>query len=193
MNCGITIDITRQPFHTPSDSEGYVDVTEEPLSNVKMEENSAYNVVTEGYVDITEEPLSNVKMKGNSAYNVVTEDYVDVTEEPLSNMRMEGNSAYNVTVRATQGGAVRFKVVDNHSKKYYEEVSERVESHQPPVKVETRETKPISTKATSPGKALVSFWQGKVEIAVRIAILVVSVCMKLIIKFYHDTCYYTHA
>ena len=101
---------------------------------------------------------------------------MDVSEEDLSNMRMEGNSAYNVAMRPTQGGAVRPREPQrdiHHSGRFYEEIPVRVEIRQQPA-VETREAKPVSTKALSPGKALFSFWQGKVEIALRIAILVVS-------------------
>ena len=106
------------------------------------------------------------------------EGYVDVTEEDLSNMRMEGNSAYNVAsaVRPTKEGATRPRepqVYVNRSGQLYEEIPARRETHQQPT-VKTREAKPVSTNALSPGKALFSFWQGKVEIAIRIAILVVS-------------------
>ena len=105
------------------------------------------------------------------------EDYVDVSEEDLSNMRMEGNSAYNVAMRPTQGEAARPREQQryiNHSEQFYEEIpADRVEIHRQPT-VETREAKPVSTKALSPGNALCSFWQGKLEIAIRMAIVVVS-------------------
>ena len=107
------------------------------------------------------------------------EDYVDVTEEDLSNMRMDGNNAYNVAsaVRPTKQGATlrprEPQVYVNPSGQFYEEIPARVETHQQPI-VKTREAKPVPTNTISSGKALFSFWQGKVEIAIRIAILVVS-------------------
>ncbi len=188
-NCSDGVNTQRQISETGRESEIVEDADTE--TNVDVQENPAYNFrannasVECGDGEEYEVAVydTNIPIEPNHAYNVhstgqsdeVSEYELVIPVEPLPSLISQQNHAYNIDITeqgdtASVGSYEEISenarwVSKNATERYYEEI---------PAQQNYLTQYPTEEEATVPPlKAVCSFWQGKVEVAVRITILVV--------------------
>ncbi len=123
------------------------------FTNIPIEQNHEHNVHSSGQFDEVSE-LDEVS------------DFLPV--EPLANVISQQNPAYNLDTTepgdTTSDGSYE-EISENATEQFYEEIPAQ---HNYLTKAHEEVTTPVP-----PLKTICSFWQGKVEVAVRITILVV--------------------
>ena len=140
------------------------------FTNIPIERNHAYNVHNTGQSDeISDE---------SGQYELVIR-----TESP-ANVIVQHNSAYNIITTQPVTDGIYEEIPENTTEQFYEEIPVQ-QNHltQAPEEETTQAREEVTTQAPEevtkvttpvpPLKAICSFWQGKVEVAVRITILVV--------------------
>ena len=181
-NCSYGVNTQRQISETGRESEIVEDAVTE--TNVDVQENPAYNfranVESVDCENGEEYEVAvydiNIPIEPNHAYNVhstgrldeVSEYELVIPVEPLASVIAQQNPAYNIDITEpgdTASVGSYEEISENATERYYEEI---------PAQQNYLTQYPINKEATVPPlKAVCSFWQGKVEVAVRITILVV--------------------
>ncbi len=178
-NCSYDVNTQRQISETGRESEIVEDAVTEV--NVDVQENPAYNfranVESVDCENGEEYEVAvydiNIPIEPNHAYNVHSTERLDevseyelvIPVEPLASVIAQQNPAYNIDITEpgdTASVGSYEEISENATERYYEEIPAQLTQY------------PTEEEATvSPLKAVCSFWQGKVEVAVRITILVV--------------------
>ncbi len=134
------------------------------FTNIPIEQNHAYNVHNTGQSD---------EISESGQYELVNR-----TESP-ANVIVQHNSAYNIITTQPVSDGIYEEIPENTTEQFYEEIpvqqnhltqAPEEETTQAPEEVTTQAPEEVTTPVT-PLKAICSFWQGKVEMAVRITIL----------------------
>ena len=168
-NCSYGVNTQRQISETGRESE-IVEYNSRASVDGGEYENVVYN-------------FTNIPIEQNHAYNVhstgqsdkVSEYELVIPVEPLPSLISQQNHAYNIDITepddtASVGSYEEISentrwVSKNATERYYEEI---------PAQQNYLTQYPTEEEITVPPlKAICSFWQGKVEVAVRITILVV--------------------
>ena len=179
-NCSYDVNTQRQISETGRESEIVEDAVTEV--NVDVQENPAYNFRANNASVECENGEeyevavydTNIPIEPNHAYNVhstgrldeVSEYELVIPVEPLASVIAQQNPAYNIDITEpgdTVSSGSYEEISENATERFYEEI---------PAQQNYLTQYPINEEATlSPLKAICSFWQGKVEVAVRITIL----------------------
>ena len=188
-NCSYDVGTQRQISGTGRENEKIVEdaVTE---TNVDIQENPAYNFIATnasvecgdgGEYENVMYNFTKIPIEPNPAYKVhstrrldkVSEYELIIPTESPANVIVQQNQANNI-ITTQQGDTASDRsyeeISENITKQFYEEQQNHLT--QVPGEVSTQAPRKVST-SFSPLKAICRTWQGKVEVAVRITILVV--------------------
>ena len=133
--------------------EGVYENVEYNFTNIPIEQNHAYNVHSTGRLDEVSEYVELI-----------------IPTESAANVIVQQNQAYNIITTQPTTDRCYENIPENANEQIYEEQQNHLT--QAPGEVSTQAPKKVSTPI-SPLKAICRTWQGKVEVAVRINILVV--------------------